>query len=82
MREYLSFDLSGNAVDIILRIGPERNIMSCHNITCHKADHIDWIVLEKMICLYNSRSKSLYPPLWMTFMCFSSVDWENIRISM
>ena len=35
---------------------------------------IDWMVLEKMISLYESRSCSLYPPWWMSFICLRTVD--------
>ena len=38
---------------------------------------MDWMVLEKISCLYNFRTKSLYPPLWMSFMHFGSVDLKN-----
>ena len=44
---------------------------------------MDGMVLEKIICLYDSCSKSGYPQLWMSFMCFGRVDLkngQNIRI--
>ena len=35
---------------------------------------MDWMVFEKMISLYESLSESLYPPWWMSFICFNTVD--------
>lgn len=46
-----------------------------------KTDRMDCMVLERKICLYDPHSKPLYPLLWMRYMCLSSVDLENIRIS-
>lgn len=35
------------------------------------------MVLENMISLYESRSCSLYPPWWMSFICLRTVDWAE-----
>ena len=39
-----------------------------------KRYRMDWMVFEKMISLYESLSESLYPPWWMSFICFNTVD--------
>ena len=39
------------------------------------------MVLEKMISLYEAHLESLYPPWWMSFNCFSTIDYGGKTFS-